>query len=250
MTSQAEFSRALFDPGASVPDGLIRPDGTPAGKRFDVYRNNVVLSLIEALGAAYPMVKARVGEEFFIAMAGRYVRQFPPDTPLMIYYGAEFPGFLEGLEPVRQLPWLPDLARLERARREVFHAADAAPDGLSDLAGLGPEDLARARLRLLPSMRLVRSDWPVLSLWRALDQGAELPDGAGEDVLIARPEMELEMRLLPAGVAGFLETLASGVSLGDAAEMAADNPKFDLNRAIGGLFEARLVASIVLEDSP
>jgi len=69
------------------------------------------------------VIKLLVGEAFFDAVAGHFVRAHPPSSPLMMFYGSEFPVFLEGFEPAKQLPYLPDMARLEHARRLAFHAA-------------------------------------------------------------------------------------------------------------------------------
>ena len=52
MRIEADFKTALFDPAVMPPAGLSDPAGRPAGKRFDIYRNNVVVSLTEALEVA------------------------------------------------------------------------------------------------------------------------------------------------------------------------------------------------------
>jgi hypothetical protein len=64
---QKEFAAALLDPERTAPAGVVGPDGDPCPKRFAVYRNNVVVVLIEILRAAYPAVRRLVGDEFFDA---------------------------------------------------------------------------------------------------------------------------------------------------------------------------------------
>ena len=109
--SLSDFAPALLNVENPVPDDLIDPKGRPVGRRFDVYRNNVVHSLSEALGVAYPVIQKLVGEEFFKAMANVFVRQFPPSSPMMFQFAPEFPIFLESFPPVAHLPYLPDVAR-------------------------------------------------------------------------------------------------------------------------------------------
>ena len=245
---QTAFTSALFAPDARLPEGLVTPDGRPASKRFNVYRNNVISSLIEALGAAYPVVKKLVGDEFFTAMAGVYVRACPPKSPLMILYGGEFPAFLDDFEPARSVPYLSDVSRLERARREAWHAADdpvADPAILSDLSA---ESLMEVRFVLHASLRLVSSPYPVASIWQAntTEPNAAL-DKTAQDVLIARPRDNVLMNILPAGGHAFLSALSRGQTLGQATERAgAAHQDFDLSQNLAGLFATELSSQILI----
>jgi len=103
---QAAFAIALLDAQQPLPTGLQGPDGQPSARRFAVYRNNVVVGLVETLKAAYPAILRLVGEEFFVAMARMYVRAEPPASPIMLDYGAGFPRFIGQFEPATALPYL------------------------------------------------------------------------------------------------------------------------------------------------
>lgn len=219
MSTQEVFAQALLDPGRERPAGLQGAGGVPARLRFDVYRNNVVVSLIAALETGFPVVRALVGAEFFSAMAGEFARAHPPDSPLLMLYGAAFPGFLATFPPVAHLGYLPDVARLELALRESYHAADAAPIDAADLAGLSPAALARARLRLAPALRVLRSDWPVLGIWQT-HHGGPRPAAGPEEMLIARPGFDPAPHRLPAGGVALIKALAGGMALGQAVARA------------------------------
>lgn len=247
MVDQADFTRALLDPDSPIPDGIIRPDATPAKKRFDVYRNNVVTSLIDAMGAAFPVIKKLVGAQFFDAVAGHYVRAHPPSSPLMMFYGAGFPQFLEGFEPARQLPYLPDIARLEHARRVAYHSADdplLSPDALAKIA---PEQLGGIRFALHASVQIITSPHPVFSIWRFNSTDDTSPIAScGEDVLVARPAQDVTMHILEAGGAHFLTALQTGQSLEQAADLATTAaPDFDLGANIGALLTAQIISKII-----
>jgi hypothetical protein len=136
--SQQEFRTALLDPEHPVPSGLTDPQGRPAGRRFNVYRNNVSVSLTEALRQAFPVVQKLVGEEFFTAMAQEHLRAHPPASPLMMFYGEAMPAFLSAFPPVAHLPYLADVARLELALRASYHAPDAVPSQPVVSHGLNP----------------------------------------------------------------------------------------------------------------
>lgn len=243
--SQSEFSKALLDNEQPTPDGLIDPKGRPAGKRFDVYRNNVVLSLSDALSDAYPVVQKLVGEKFFQAMAGVFVRQHPPKSPILSQFAPEFPNFLAAFPPVAKLTYLPDVARLEKARTEAYHAQDATPIDGAALAALTPEQMSDAKLRLHPSLHVISSPFPIFAIWQ---KNATAPDATipkhGQDILIARPHDMVEMRTLPPGAADFLRALNAGRTLGETIEYCEKIPRFDLTENIGGLFESNLLIKI------
>ncbi|GAB4383641.1 HvfC/BufC N-terminal domain-containing protein [Albidovulum sp.] len=240
--NHAAFRAALLDPAQPVPPGLTDPQGRPAGRRFAVYRNNVVVSLTEALRQGFPVIRMLVGEDFFTAMARQHVRAHPPRSPLMMFYGADMPGFLERFPPVAHLPYLPDIARLELALRESYHAADAEPVAPEALQGLDPEALLAVRLVLAPAVRLVRSAWPIHAIWSANMRGSEPPRAAvAEDVLVTRPDFDCEPRLLPAGAAPFVAALMAGAPLGAALEAG---PEFDLTATLALLLSARAIVAV------
>ncbi len=146
----AEFAAAILDPDRPVPAGLIGPDGEPSAKRFAVYRNNVVAGLCDTLKAAFPAVRRIVGDAFFAAMARTYVLREPPNSPLMLDYGAGFAGFVDAFEPAAALRYLSDVARLERAWVEAYHAPEAEPLDPTVLAGIAPDELPHISLLLHP----------------------------------------------------------------------------------------------------
>ncbi len=245
---QGAFAEALLDPGRPAPPGLVRPAGRPAGRRFDIHRNNVVVALVEALGEAFPVVRAVVGDEFFEAMAGVHVRAHPPSSPRMMFYGERFPSFLEGFPPAAGLPYLPDVARLEYARTLACHAADEPAADPSVLDGLDAATLAQAGFSLQAACHVLRSAHPVHAIWRFNATGDKSPvQPAAEDVLVSRPDGEVLVRLLPPGGAAFLLALQGGAPLGRAAELAAaDAPAFDLGAGLASVFSARIVSAISL----
>jgi Putative DNA-binding domain len=113
----AAFSPPLLNPDKATPPTVAGPSGKAALKRYNVYRNNVTVSLIDALAAVYPAVQRITGVEFFRAMARSHIRATPPNSPLLFEYGREFPVFIERYEYARSMPWLADIARIERAHK-------------------------------------------------------------------------------------------------------------------------------------
>ncbi len=250
---QAEFAAALSDPALPAPAAVRRPGNRgqvklPQSRRFDVYRNNLLVSLIEALEATYPVVQRMVGSDFFKAAAKTYIRRTPPRSPVLLLYGETFGDFLDGFEPAAGVPYLGDVARLEWARVNAYHAADAEPLSIERLAGLPQDLLAEVRFTLHPSLRLISSIYPVASLWAATsgaDPQAEVDMKRGEDAAVLRPMLAVDLRLLPPGGHAFMAALADGRTLGEAAEQAAQKVAgFDLACHLQGLFQLGAVAAL------
>ena len=242
---QIEFGKALLDPEMPVPEGVIDPKGRPAGRRYNVYRNNVVVSLTEALAAAFPVVQKLVGEQFFSAMAGAFVRQHPPSTPLMIYYGEAFADFLRVFPPVQQLAYLPGVAELEYARRKCYHSADASPCPPDKLALLEAEGVEARQLTLHPSLHIVRSEHPIFSIWRlnSTDDQSPVKPGA-ENVMISRPAAEVVMHKISDSAANFIGALQRQ-PLGEAAESTLTAyPKFDITENLTAILQSGLLTDI------
>ncbi|HEX9168895.1 MAG TPA: DNA-binding domain-containing protein, partial [Roseiarcus sp.] len=146
------FAAALAEPSAAPP-GMTRGRlGAPDVRRFSVYRNNVAVGLIGALEARYPVSRRIAGDDLFRELARAYARARKPRSPVMIAYGEDFPEFVATCEGID--PCLADLARLENAWVEAYHAEDAVAATLAELAALTPDCLPGTRIVFHPAARL------------------------------------------------------------------------------------------------
>jgi hypothetical protein len=247
---QTSFADALLDADRPIPHGVIAHNAASPTRRFGVYRNNVVSSLVKALERRFPVVEKIVGDEFFAAMARVFVTEQPPRSPLLAAYGDDFPAFVAAFAPARDLPYLADIARLEAARTRAYYAADATPVGADQFATLDGEVAGDLCIAMHPSTEVVRSRFPIVTIW-AMNSGeqelAPVEDWRGEDALVARPHLDVQVRMLPPGGATFLLALAAGRPLGEAAEAAlADEPDFDLTCNLAGLIGSGLAREILI----
>ena len=243
----AAFASGLIDPVQPTPAVLGGPAGKGAVRRYNVYRNNVTVSLIDALAAVFPAIQRITGIEFFRAMARSHVRATPPASPLLFEYGRDFPAFIESYEHAAGMPWLADVARIERAWLDAYHAADAEPLSADALAAIPAERLGDAVFVAHPATRVQCSRFSAVTIFAANREGSTYPIDAGmpEDALIARPDADVAVRHLPEGGAVFLKCLMAGQPLGEAAASALQSsPSFDLAANIAGLIQAGAFTSV------
>jgi hypothetical protein len=241
--TQGAFAGAVRRADEALPEDVTSHSADRPTRRFNVYRNNFYASLIDVVAGRYAVVQRLVGEEFFRAMAKVYVEQDPPRSAMILAYGGGFADFLASFPPVADVPYLPDIARLEWARHTAYHAADATPLGAADFAAIPGEQVAALTLALHPSLTVVSSPYPIVSIWETNAFDDEVrpidPDAGSEDAMIARPEMTVEVRRLPPGAAAFIGALNDGETLGEAAGQAsAADERFDLAGNIAGLIDA------------
>jgi hypothetical protein len=235
---QRQFAAAVLH-GQPGVEPHIRPGRFAPAQLLQVYRNNLVENLTGALRAIYPVIEKLVGAGFFRYAAHEYLRQHPPRAGNLHVFGDRFADFLATFPPAATLPYLPDVARLEWAWHEAFHAADAAPLDTSRLASVPPDRQPQLRFILHPSARVVTSRYPIVRIFEANQDGyagdpAVDLDAGGETTLVIRRGLDVGVEPLAAGEAEFLAALAAGQSLIQAVDAAlAANERFDLDAVLG-----------------
>jgi hypothetical protein len=232
---QAGFAAYLLGESDTPPPGLHAPE------RAQIYRNNVRLSLTAALAANFPVTAKLVGEEYFAQVARHFLRAYPPSQPDMARYGADFPAFLGTAPGMADFPYVPEVARVERAMIEALLAPAAPPLAASDFAAVPEASFADLRFSAHPSTRLIQSAFAVADLWQA-HQATNTPDLSGmaldrpQSLVLTRPDVRVEWQVLAPDDARFLSALLAGASI---AEAVADEPEgFDLTDALLGLLRA------------
>ena len=243
---QMSFRAALFDDTASVASGTSAL-GIPAAVRTDVYRNNLHETARQTLAASYPVVARLVGEICLKNLARAYVNRFPSRCGDLAAFGREFPRLLEAFYAHGAFAYIASVARLEWALIESESASDAEPLDFERLSGLSEEDHACVVFHLHPSVRIVRSVYPILSIWRThqVDEPAavDLSDG-GEHVLVYRSHHGA----VPAPIAGAdadcIESLLAGAPLEQVQREAPSDASIE--RVLRKLHAARLITGFAL----
>ncbi len=248
---QGILAQALLAPGEAVPQALAASRQPATASRFGVYRNNVVVSLINALAARYPVSRRLLWDETFNAVAHRYVVLSPPRSPVLLEYGEGFPDFIRNFGDSAGLHYVADVAEIESARVRAYHAADASPLDRQAFASLDPAAFAGMRLTLHPSVSLLQSRFPALSIWES-QQAANadyIRQWNSESVLIARPHLDIAMHRLSEGGYQFLQALVAGDTVANAIGRASASRGFDLGANLTTLIGADIVVGIARPQS-
>lgn len=251
--SLGEIATALLAPDRAVPAGFKAGGRSERERGFAVYRNNVVVSLIDSLAETFPVTQALVGEDFFRAMARARVVADPPRSPVLIEYAQAFPGFVAGFAAAADVPYLADVARIEAHCVAAYDAEDAEPIPQAQYVELSarPDRLASTRITLHPACRWMRSRYAVHSLWSA-HQGiedmaqaevGEIEVDQPEDILVVRPSLAVQVTVLPRGGIVFLDALRDHRTLGEA---FASTRAADIDADPGSLFSILIQYGLVV----
>lgn len=189
---QRAFQRGLL--GTDTPIDLLWSTRVDAATGFAVYRNNVASNFREALRDTYPALERVVGEAYFAQVAAQYGRQVPSTSGTLDDFGAGLPMFIASFPGAEQLVYLPDLARLEWALHQVFHAAQRPAIDPARLAAFSAAQLEQAHLTLNPAAALICSPYPILAIWNLACAEHEQVDDAGPIDLCDGPDHLLVLR--------------------------------------------------------
>lgn len=210
---------------AELADGG-RPQGARVVAGIRVYRNNVRAAYLRVLHDTFPVIHRLVGEEFFRYLAHEYFHGHPATSPLVARYGDNFPEFLSAFEPAASLPYLPDVARLELAWLGSYHAAEADCTEPERFFALLAEASETWVFQLHPSVRLIKSPFPIHTIWLHNKSGRteklELPD-TGECVVIKRPSHRVFTETVSEVIWSILQSLENGRQFNAALTLALED---------------------------
>lgn len=241
LEQQRAFAAAISS-GARIRDAATDLVVRPAAN-LDVYRNNTDWQFRNALALSFPVVKRRVGDDYFRQLATHYRRQYPSRSGDLHWVGRDFPGFLTAHLGDGDYAWLSDLAALEWAR-ELSSIAEELPTlGADALAQVAPEDLENLAFTFQPGLRLGGSSFPVVSVWIANQQENAPPVDqslGSEQYMVLGRDDRVEITRLGPSLHSFLSALQLGSPLG-AAMTSASLDEAGLLAALQFLFAQKLV---------
>ena len=235
---QDAFAAAVRDPSVSCP--VVPADN------FSIYRNNIAISFRSALESSFPVVRRRVGDDYFRQLSAQYRARFPSRSGDLHWIGRDFHAFLLEHLHGSEYAWLADLARLEWSRQQASIARVEPSLAAEVLGRFAPTQLEHLVFTLQPSLSLVASDFPIFTIWTA-NQVENAPPVdqslAGECGMVRARFDLLEVRPLEPRLFSYLSALAAGAPLADAIANAGLD-QVGLVSALGFVFTEGLVCAV------
>jgi hypothetical protein len=235
---QGAFAAALRDPSVDCP---VLP-----ASNLSIYRNNTAISFRSALESAYPVVRRRVGDDYFRQLSSQYRAQFPSRSGDLHWVGRDFPTFLLEHLHGSEYAWLADLARLEWSREQASIARIEPAVSADVLARFAPAELAHLVFTLQSSLSLIASDFPIFTMWMAnqVENAPPVDQSLANECGMVRARIDLlEVRPLESRLFSYLSALSAGAPLADAIAAAGlDQP--GLVNALGFVFNEGLVCAV------
>jgi len=186
-----------------------------------VHRSTMLRAAIDALEANFPAVACLVGQAWFRSAAAAFFAEHPACDARLLAYGAGFPEFLASAPAAVDLPYLADVARLDRLWLESYAAADAPSLGVSAIRDLNPNELGELAVVPHPATKWLSSAFPVVAIWEASRAGAPVAEGMAwvpQAAFVTRPAMDVSMALVDLPTLAFLDACEGGTTLAACAE--------------------------------
>ncbi|MEZ5889842.1 MAG: DNA-binding domain-containing protein [Xanthobacteraceae bacterium] len=251
MPPLSELQRLLREAVVEGESSAVVPllvGGTNPAGRLAIHRRHYEDSLVSAIGEKFPATTWLIGSTAMHAAASAFVRRHPPTAPCIAEYGENFPRFLAERDELSGLAYLRWFAELEWLLVHAAIAIDRPPLSMQSLAD-HRDHLVDVQLVGQPGLRYLASPLPVDDLMKLY-----LMDAAPEQYTLSAAEVWLEIcgargairfNRLERGEFLFRQAVASGTSLGSAAERALEaDESFDIGAALQRFVMDGLVTEI------
>jgi len=245
---QQQFINCLLSPGQEILQNIFMGNPQSLDSRFSIYRNNVIVGLINALEDKFPVCLRLLGDDNFRQLAKEYIGDNLPSSPVMFEYGKSFSKYISSNDVIKYAPYLPDVAKLEYNIGEAYHAPNSPFITLSDFEEIGASKLFNSRVTLHPSVSCFHTNYPIVEIWKTNSYDQEVKSITilnAEDVLVSRPSFDIMIESLPVGAVSFIKQLSDGKSMSEAVAVVNDmNANFDLTKCLQIIMRSGVIANI------
>lgn len=189
-----------------------------AAEALEVYQNDYFARLSETLTERFASLRFMLGPETFAGLALDFLQTHRSQHYDLGQFGHELPLFLAEHPLQGDFPFLVDLARLELAYSQLFHAPLQPAGDLGLLAEV--PDPGKLCFELIAPLQLFCSDWPLREIWnqRHHQTEAKQPSPAPQNLLLYKNSRGIRLSVLNHGQFQILQSLQQGLCLSQAIE--------------------------------
>jgi hypothetical protein len=260
---QTEFAEALFSDDNNSSSrgrpGLNHAGVNSTGRRdlfqpfhhLSIYRHNVTANLVNTLLAAYPLIVRLVGENCFRSAAKAYIEDYPSRSANLHDYGAYFSDYLATYPPVKNLPYLTEVATFEWICHTLHFAADPIPFDVKILEIVSPEQYEHLHFMLHPASYVMQFHYPMLRIIDLckgdMNEQIDVNEGGIQLLIIRR---DLEIMLVPLTLADytFLAAIQMGSSLLASLEAALTiDADFNLEEKLPAWIHDKTIVDVITD---
>ncbi|MDB2414270.1 DNA-binding domain-containing protein [Rickettsiales bacterium] len=231
---QQNFINDILDEKLSTKD-YFNSKYISAKSLIGIYQDSCIGNILSPMKMTFPAVEKTLGKEFFDFTCREYIKKNPPRKPNMYEYGSDFPDFLDNFEPVGDLEYIANLARLECLYQESIFCDKSPSFDVDKFSKILPDDYSELKFTLNPSTRFFSCDYKVFHKWHVSrkDMSGELDNNFKKDdnikLMLTRPDMQVNVIILKDCEYNFLDKLSNNNNLYQAFDSATDiNENFDL----------------------
>jgi Putative DNA-binding domain len=175
------------------------------------HANTINHARLVALEETFPLTREALGEREFNTLSRVFVETAEARACDGNSIGLHFPAFLND-------PIIAELAAIEWAWLESYHAADGAPLSLADISGLPEERLIALKVAAHPSAHIVSLTAPLSS--QLADIAALMSNPAA--ILAVRPKAEVLLVPLDAATTNLFYSVKKIMTVGNLLALAAE----------------------------
>ncbi len=250
---QKEFKSELLRGQTAHIHSLIESRGFQAAQRLNIYRNNIEATLSEALASIFPISCVMVGDEFFNHMARTYIHSQTPVSGDLRDYGAQLPAFMQSIPELKELGYLPDIAKIDWACHTAFHAASVPAVEIDSLRQYSAQDYESLQFTLHPAVSAIQSSFPIFDIWdfatnTVPDTTVPTITANGQQVLVYRRDHTVKVAQIGPEFFALFDCIAQQQTLGCAfPSLLATNPEYNLQEELNRLFSFGAVSMITIK---
>lgn len=206
---------------------------------INIYRNNAVYNLINALSIMYPAVYKILGEYKFNKVSKDYIKLNPSRDGNLDVYGVTFSCFLKEKKYIKD--YICDLARLDLAYHDIYIAVDYCARPVDQFKHIASEDYEKVVFVINPALQLLVLEHDVLSMW-----GGEVVDvplkSKGDIVMYRDSSSRICAVPLDAMEAGFIRQATLKKTFYEIfCDLAKSFPNGDIGRVINKMVTNNIV---------